>query len=341
MGERLRIRIEGSGVSAGIVAALLRQRDYAISLEAAGKVSRRVIAIPKPSVDLLHDLFGIEVDRMIESCWVIKRRVSWSSAEFVEVPSVALVCEAGELARALAGGGLQPTPPTDDGECVPGDSDWLVVAGGRSTGSRVSGGHRRAISGWVGSLPGFQSDAILIACVPSGWLFAAADPGGGIALVLMSPFVVGAAQHTLQETVDYLWPGCGSDVVVVGGYAAAPSFDPACAARGRISVGDAALALDPLRGDGVGFAARGGLLAQSVIAAIADGCDHNACLDHYAGRLMSVFRAHLNACISHYAAAWNAYIWSYEIEQMSRCLRGLTPDRAPDFRLERRDLIRI
>jgi flavin-dependent dehydrogenase len=41
----------------------------------------------------------------------------------------------------------------------------------------------------------------------------------------------------------------------------------------KIKAGDAALALEPLRGDGAGFALRGGLLAQAVIGAIGAAAD--------------------------------------------------------------------
>jgi hypothetical protein len=343
MVERLKIRVEGSGVAATIAAVLLAQRGYAVSFDRQRKLSRRIIAIPKDSVDLISDLVGVSIDRIVNARWVAERRVAWNSAEFTRVPFAALVCEVGELAAALAEHCPHRMIPYECPGLAPADRDWLVIAGGRPSAFRLQGGRRVAVSGWVEDLEGFQRDTTLVACVPNGWLFAAADPANGIALVLISPFrAVGAMQHeALYAAVDYLWPGCVSGVLAVGENAvpAAPSLDPACAARGRISVGNAALALDPLRGDGVGFAARGALLAQSVVAAISEGRDCGACVGHYAGRLAYVFKAHVRNCAFHYASAWNAGIWRAEMEQMSRCLGGQAPDPASDFRLRGRDLI--
>ena len=98
-----------------------------------------------------------------------------------------------------------------------------------------------------------------------------------------------------------------------------PGLSERLIATHHIRVGDAAMALDPLRGDGSGFALRGALLAQAVIAAINAGLAREACFEHYEQRLQNVFLSHLRGCSAHYRTARYASIWEHDIAAMD-CL---------------------
>jgi flavin-dependent dehydrogenase len=143
----------------------------------------------------------------------------------------------------------------------------------------------------------------------------------------------------LSAAVDALWPGHGRSVNAGGARVrSAPWLDLDCARPGRMTVGDSAFAVDPLRGDGVGFAIRGALLAQSVRGAIARERSAGPYLTHYAARLRHAFCRHVDECVSHYERAWNASIWQGEIAKMRRS-RRLVADVPPlRFRLDHLEL---
>ena len=90
----------------------------------------------------------------------------------------------------------------------------------------------------------------------------------------------------------------------------APRLAASLCGADRLVVGESALALDPLRGDGSGFALRGALLAQAVLAAIEDGHGIAQYLAHYEKRLRSTFVGHLRGCSAHYGAARHSAIWA-------------------------------
>ena len=88
----------------------------------------------------------------------------------------------------------------------------------------------------------------------------------------------------------------------------------------RLKIGDAAMALDPLRGDGIGFALRGALLAQAVLARIDGYPGRSESLGHYRARLRQTFEAHLEGCRDHYRTARCAEIWKSDVAAMNAVL---------------------
>jgi flavin-dependent dehydrogenase len=108
----------------------------------------------------------------------------------------------------------------------------------------------------------------------------------------------------------------------------APALADPISSGKRLSVGDAALALDPLRGDGIGFALRGALLAQAVLARID-------------ARLRRAFVSHVRGCREHYKAARNAEIWRHEVAEMDMVATGGSTAARKElaFRMQGRDLV--
>src|SRR5262249_33457163 len=168
--------------------------------------------------------------------------------------------------------------------------------------------------------------------------FAAPHPDGGCALLLVSPSAaasVATADQVAERVAGSTLRAAADDVVAIGRPAPiAPSLARSLHAPAGLGIGDAALALDPLRGDGAGFALRGALLAQAVLAAIERGEDRERCVGHYARRMRAVFAGHLRGCIAHYRAARHAAVWRRDIAAMA-ALAGRMPGEAGavDFRL--------
>jgi len=339
-----RIEIVGCGIAAATFALLASQRGYAVRFESGSNPSERIVSVPRDTVDLIQGLTGLSIAQTVPSRWVTARSVAWESREFSIMPFEAMVFDADALARAIAerfvSQEFEAITATENGP----PSDWTVMAEGRNAGiARVTAGVRQAVGGWVAGLPGLDEETVVVACVPHAWIFAAPHPVSGITL---GAFHLPARSEVapcdiLGDAVDFLWPGFGASVKRNSGRSVptAPSFAPNCASHGRITAGEAAVSFDPLRGDGVGHAVRGALLAQSIIAAIASGADQGPCLAYYRSRLACAFVEHVQTCLAHYRRAWNAPVWNDEIVLMSECIAKTAVERPLGFRLEGRELV--
>jgi len=302
------------------------------------------VAIPRSTVELFHELLAVSIKDLVPSRRILARDVAWDSTGFTVVPFDAIVCDASALASALIDGLDGEVVNRDDpGSGGYGHSFFLRAHGRVSVARGLHAGSRRAIGGWIEDLPNFDITRSLIAAVPGGWLFGVGHPEQGIALVLVHPATHDDDSNAsaLVGAIRYLWPGHESKVRPLAQHAisVAPIFDPQCAARGELAIGNRAFTIDPLRGDGVGYALRGALLAHSVLAAISSGREPAPYLAYYRARLSDAFCTHVRACISHYKRAWNAAIWAYEIDDMSQCLSQISPHQPHAFHLRGRDLV--
>jgi 2-polyprenyl-6-methoxyphenol hydroxylase-like FAD-dependent oxidoreductase len=318
----------------------------------------RMLSLPEDTVQLLDQVWGVRGVDLSPSRPLRSRRLAWGTRRFEQVPAPGILCGRAALEAALWRqlDGLSnvavvsaPAPAVD----------FRIQARGRLPhAGRISAGGRVAVEG-VTTSGDLSPDETLVAAVTGGWIFAATAYAGETgqktaALALVSPPEAQApgdrpatgqfpareraqaserAAGALAAAVEEIWPGAGDTVRSVGVSTAAPAYLPACAVGDTLSdgkpaervlhVGDAALAVDPLRGDGVGQGLRCALLASAVLGAIDAGRPVAACFAHYRARLAHAFRAHVNACRAHYSAAWNFPLWTGEIAQMASLVATL------------------
>jgi flavin-dependent dehydrogenase len=310
-----------------------------VRLNAWPQGNGRIIAIPVETLTLASSLFDFNVADLKIGTIVTGRRVDWGDDEATVVPQTALACDAGEFAAALAGRlaeRLRVLAGEDD------EADWTIQASGRSVDNQASGGRR------VGQLARIVDRNVqpitTIGATPYGWTFTLPHPDGGTAVLMVTPSAP-MAPTTPEAAAERLTaeglPVAAVDILSLGNpQPIAPHLAQPLATENRLRIGDAAMALDPLRGDGVGFALRGALLAQAVIAAIEAGGDRAQLFNHYDHRLREVFVSHLRGCSSYYRAARYAEIWRTDVVAMD-CLSELI-EPAPggyEFRLNERDLV--
>jgi hypothetical protein len=343
--RRLKIRVHGGGVSAIAAATLLRVRGADVRVSVPACARGRIVAIPVETLALMRDLLGIGVESLRLGRLVQLRRVDWSNSTASVVPQVALVCDTADLVAELATplGDAGCLEHDDTGTNTDDDADWVIEASGRPVGGAPVG-NRVGQFARIATLP--PAPQIMIAATSVGWFFAAPHPIGGTAVLLVSPTAALCAV-TGEDVVDRL-AGTGirtsaSEVMELSKpKSIAPALaDPISSGR-RLSVGDAAFALDPLRGDGVGFALRGALLAQAVVARIDAGSSSRAeCLGYYNARLRRAFVSHVRGCREHYTAARHAEIWKHELAEMDMVvIGGRTAARKElAFRMQGRDLV--
>jgi hypothetical protein len=81
-----------------------------------------------------------------------------------------------------------------------------------------------------------------------------------------------------------------------------------------LACGTAALAFDPLCGDGTGHAIREAILAAAVLRAIQRGANEDELLNHYQARLVAGFKRHLSVCSEFYESGGTGPWWQAAAE---------------------------
>jgi hypothetical protein len=89
-------------------------------------------------------------------------------------------------------------------------------------------------------------------------------------------------------------------------------------ASGWLACGTAAMAFDPICGDGTAHAVREAILASAVIRALAGGGSLQDLLGHYEARLTAGFRRHLTLCRPFYFSGGAGALWTSELEAIER-----------------------
>ncbi len=277
-------------------------------------------------MELLVDLSGGSA--WFDHAHQLRRRVvQWGSEPARTVVEPALSLPGAMLRRRLldlAGGGLDSHDPIDGGadaaQSMRGDGDWSLYsdAGAAPSQTQVQRFGRRVMlcaevdlarradpatcwmegnaHGWVFLAPIADRRAIVQASLPQA---PSGDPAAALAVILAS------TRHVLQ-----LVDGCAGDVHV---HATAPALRRPLGGSRWLAIGNAAMSLDPVCGDGTAQALRSGLLAAAIIVTSRDGGDPRALIEHYDRRVARTFAAHLAACARLYDPAVFGAGWEREI----------------------------
>jgi len=231
------------------------------------------------------------------------RVVTWGrDAEPKSFPHSAVIVSERELSERL------PAPTVDSQSDV--QLDWTILASRplsslsveRRFGSRVAAvvpveltlraerltcWIESVSQGWLFLIPGAES---------RGWLLAV---GGALQSLFAESRLVSKQIQSVGDTA--------------GQFPAHPAMaDPFCG-PGWLACGSAALAFDPLCGDGTGNAIREAILATAVIHAAASGAREEEVREHYRSRLLSAFLRHLKLCREFYSAGHDAPWWEAEV----------------------------
>jgi hypothetical protein len=126
-------------------------------------------------------------------------------------------------------------------------------------------------------------------------------------------------------------------------FPASPRLITPLGGDGWIACGSAAMAFDPLCGDGTAHAVREAILASAVIRAAEGGEDVGDLLSHYEARLTAGFERHLAQCREFYSSGGKGDWW---MRETSVCMDGIAWYRSHydgtfRYRLEGLELKRI
>jgi 2-polyprenyl-6-methoxyphenol hydroxylase-like FAD-dependent oxidoreductase len=172
--------------------------------------------------------------------------------------------------------------------------------------------------------------ACWIESLEAGWLFLIPNPPRTAWLL-----AVGSAPSELLTASRVIREQIADTHQESSKFPAYPRIVSPLCAEGWLACGTAAMAFDPLCGDGTAHAIREAILAAAVIrAAVNDDA-----LAHYQARLTAGFRRHLALCQGFYTSGGDGPWWRQELDAIQQgiawCDRRLTAH--GDFRYQLRD----
>jgi hypothetical protein len=290
-----------------------------------------IILLSESSQLLMRDLFR-DPTLFLDAPRIRKRVVAWGyGKDSVEMPHAAVVISEDELLEKLWA--RVPNYRAAPIRIV----DWEVAASRDSAhfgedytfGEHVASVHEAVLRS------GVEPESCWMESVSDGWLFLFSLGGQRARLISVgSP----AEELLMQSRLIQ-----GSIELLIGEAAKFPSYprisSQLCGAN-WLACGSAAMALDPICGEGAGTAVREAILASAVIRATMRGWPAEDLLDHYTSRLRQGFLRHLMMCRDFYEAGGTQPFWIKAADMLRDGIRiyQQQPAGRPRFRLVDFDL---
>jgi hypothetical protein len=319
------VLIRGDGVAARCCAHLLVRAGYSVSVQPASRPRLPAIMLSEPAQGLIGDIF--ERPGLFRHLPSIRQRiVAWAPGSGPVVLDHSAVVVSEEVLLDSLG----PMPEAVDST----EAAWTVCA---SAPLPAAAAEHRFGSRFACTMPvelsnGAEPAACWIESLVDGWLFLIANaPGTGWLLA------VGLQPESLLDQSAMIRSRVARVHAPTAQFAAAPRLVAPLGGRGWIACGTAAMAFDPLCGDGTAHAVREAILAAAVIQAAVRGEDVDALFSHYENRLTSAFQRHLTHCHQYYSQGRGGRWWQAEAGAAARgiewCAGRLGADPKFRFRL--------
>ncbi len=307
------ITIRGDGVAAACCSHLLSQAGLAASWERLDRPRLPVIMLSGAALALMGDVFG-PVEGIAGSHRIRRRVVAWGpNAAPVTMEHPAVVVSEKFLLDAIA----ENLPPVNDAgpSLEIGVRDWTILTASPlpSAAKEHHFGYRRATAVSITLRDRADSTACWVESVAAGWLFLIpTGPKMGYLLAVGdSTEHMLASSRLIAERIEQL-------DATVGEFPAHPRLHWPLCGPGWLACGSAAMAFDPLCGDGTAQAIREAILASAVIQAIAKGEATGPLLSHYQARLAAGMSRHLMLCEEFYRTGFDAPWWVKERRSMQQ-----------------------
>jgi hypothetical protein len=174
-------------------------------------------------------------------------------------------------------------------------------------------GSRNAMAISVRLNSGADRDACWVESLDSGWLFLlACEHENGFLLSIGAPPEVQLEKSRLVEMQIESLKGPATQ------FPAYPRILSALCGPGWLACGSAAMAFDPVCGEGAANAVREAILASAVVRAIAKGFATEDLFAHYSSRLTAGFMRHLESCRDFYVRGNSGPFWESELELLEQ-----------------------
>ena len=300
--------IRGDGVAAYCCAHLLRKAGLQVALERVDRPRLPVIMLGEQALALIRDVF--EQPGLTDGLPRISQRiVAWgSNAQPVAVEHSAVVVSEEILLERIRPSLIPVGHPGQKAR-------WTIFAARPLPAATVAHcfGSRMASTIPVTLADGSDPGACWIESLENGWLFLVPNaPASGWLLAVggTAEALLGRSQLIARELAAF-----GSTSAGFPAYARIAS--PLCAPD-WLACGTAAIAFDPICGDGTAHAVREAILTSAVIRALANNGPPADLLSHYEARLTAGFKRHLALCSGFYQSGGSTPLWLSELEAIDR-----------------------
>jgi hypothetical protein len=292
--------VRGDGAAACCSAYLLAQAGFRVDVETVDRPRLPVILLSDQALALIRDIFERPA-LFARAPRIRKRVVAWEHTAAVTLEHSAVIVSEEELLDAIRPGSSRRGSR---------DMPWTIHAARPLPAPAVDHcfGSRVAQTVPVSLQPNADPDTCWIESLKRGWLFL--TPGwllavGASAEELLAESRVAAAQIACCDAVRATFPAYARIASPLGG-------------DGWLASGTAAMAFDPICGDGTAHAIREAILASAVVRAIASGGHTPDLLAHYQARLTAGFQRHLLLCREFYRTGGEGPLWKSEREAIDR-----------------------
>ena len=272
-----------------------------MALEPVDRPRLPIIMLGHHALAFIRDIFD-RPDLFRDAPHIRKRMVSWGpDSNLLAVDHSAVVVSEEMLLREL-----RPRLSSSDAA-----SDWTIYASRPLPAPAVEHafGTRTASAVAVNLKEGSDPAACWIESLEYGWLFLIPHAPGSAWLL-----AVGGAPGWLLEDSRVIREQIVEADAGAGDFPAYPRIAAPLSGDGWLACGSAAMAFDPLCGDGTGHAIREAILASAVIRAMAKDGVNVDILAHYEARLTAGFRRHLTLDREFYVSGAEGPWWRRELE---------------------------
>lgn len=297
------VAIHGAGIAANSCAHLLARAGVAAVRTAGERTPVPAILLSDAALALTRSVFE-RPDLFADRPRITYRLVAWGAAEPVQLPHGAIVLSEGDLDAALA------PPPTPGATAAPGMS--VHTAPPFPVGEIRRFGARSTAAAQVGLRRDADRSVCGIEAVEAGWLFLI--PSGESSAWLLC---VGASAQTLLGQSRHIAPRIDGVGRTSSAFETSPRMLTSLAGTDWLACGSAAVAFDPICGDGTAQAVREAILASAVIAAMRDGGDQAALRIHFESMILAAMRRHLRLCAQFYASGGDGEWWRAQLADLA------------------------
>jgi len=308
---RVSVEIRGDGVAARCCAHLFAKSRIPVVWQPCERPRLPAILLSEPAQALISDVFGRK-DLFAGLPAIRKRIVCWGrGASPVALDHSAVVVSEEVLLQRLQAAMPAKAPVRDR------PAGWTIHASRPlpDSASEHRFGSRMATATRVELKPTTEPPACWIESVEDGWLFLIEDaPRAGWLLS------VGSNSEKLLGKSRLIGEQAAACGPAGAPFDASPRIVSPLGEPGWLACGTAAMAFDPICGDGTAHAVREAILATAAIGAVARGEDAGQLVAHYQSRLLAGFRRHLAQCLEYYASGNAGPWWEAEAQAVSRGL---------------------
>ena len=199
-------------------------------------------------------------------------------------------------------------------------------------------GTRTAEAFPVSLKPGTDAAACCIESFPQGWLFLV--PNGPATAWLLA---VGVGDLLAESRI--IAPRIVSRQPAAGRFPCYPAIAQPLTGPDWLACGSAAMAFDPICGDGTAHAVREAVLAAAAVRAAQDGEPWDLVRAHYESRMILGFRRHLALAVSFYRSGHGGAWWTAEADAAAEgilwCDQQARAFGPPRYRLDGSALCRL